>query len=210
MFQYYARIFDMKDKKVGYFHVPKCGSRTIIAWKALIDNPELINKKPDWFQESRKKVEYHEIRSLVKVTRSIDFPIKFCVVRDPVDRFLSAFVNRVLFHKTIPNIKDDISFDEFLSTYDENINTEAYSKFKSHIEPMVHFLGPNSEFYTHIFNLREINNVKKLLEDTYQIQLPDLHLQQSGGINKPVPTTEQIAWIREKYQQDYYAYGKWV
>jgi hypothetical protein len=52
--------------------------------------------------------------------------------------------------------------------------------------------------------------VKELLEINTKIKLPNLHLNQNGDINKPILTTDEIEWIKDRYHVDYEIYGKWL
>ncbi len=54
-----------------------------------------------------------------------------------------------------------------------------------------------------------MSQVKTLLEEKSSQALPDIHLQQNGGIEKPTLTGEQIEWVKDKYKEDYEIYGKW-
>ena len=203
-------VFDVGDKKMGYFHAPKCGSRTIISWIALIKEPNLIKKYPEWFEESRQHLEYYEIRKKLNPASYDDFYIKFCVVRDPVDRFLSMYTNRVLFHQKIKNFDCSIGISEFIECFDNMIDTKNFEDVKRHSEPLTYHLGTDPFFYTHIFNIKQLDKVKYLIEEIYDVKLPNLHLQKSGNIEKPKLNGEQIDWIKNKYQKDYEVYGKWM
>jgi hypothetical protein len=202
-------IFDVGDKKIGYFHTPKCGSRTIVSWAVLIKEPELIEKQPTWFEESRRYVEYREIQKKLNPVSYKDFSIKFCVVRDPVDRFISMYTNRVLFHQTIKNFDCSIGVGEFIECFDDMIDTINFEGIKRHSLPLTHYLGTDATFYTHIFNINELDKLKILIEETYDVKLPNLHLQKSGNIQKPILTQEQTNWVKNKYKKDYEIYGKW-
>lgn len=205
----HCHIHDCGDKKLGYFHTPKCGSRTVLGWLILKQYPYAIVSNSEWFHESRQYREYREMQGMNEAVNYIDFLIRFCIVRDPVDRFMSAFTNRVLFHKRIPNINPNITFDEFFDTLEERINTPQYDNFKKHVEPLTYFLGKDPTFYNYIFNIREISKVKDLIEKIYGVTLPNLHLQKSGNIEKPKPSAHQIEWIKNRYKMDYEVYGNW-
>lgn len=205
----YTHIFDIGEKKLGYFQVPKCGSRTMMGWMTLKNNNLYIIKNPEWFKESRRYIEYPEISRLQSHIKYIDFEKKFCIVRDPVERFLSAFTNRVLFHNRVSTLNQNVDFHEFMNTIDEKINTPEYKNFENHTKPLTFFLGKNSNFYDYIFNINEMDKVKKLIESIYNVSLPNLHLQKSGDIKKPVPTDVEIKWIKNRYKIDYEVYGKW-
>lgn len=202
-------VFDVYNNEIAYYTTPKCGSRTILAWAALLKEPDLIHKHPEWFEESRQGIEYKDIRVRIK---KYDCPthsqkIRFCIIRDPVEKFLSAFTNRILFHKK-PNV--NITIADFINNFDSLIHQKNYKDAEIHFTTQVHYIGKNPDLYTHIFDIKNLNQVKNLLEIHTNIKLPDLHLQKSGSIQKPVLTEDQVQWIKNKYSVDYEVYGKWL
>ena len=202
-------VFDIYNNEIAYYKTPKCGSRTILAWAALIKEPGLIKDHPDWFEENRQFKEYPEIRKKIKDYNepTHDQKIRFCVVRDPVERFISAFTNRILFHK---KPKVDITIAEFIEKFDILINTKLYVDAKLHFVPQVEWLGYDVDLYTHIYNIKNMCMVKNLLETYTGVKLPDLHIQKSKEIKPSVLTENQIAWVKELYRVDYNTYEKWL
>ena len=202
-------IIDLYENKVAYYMTPKCGSRTIFAWGALIKEPDLLLKNRTWFSENSKGVGYSNISKKLTFYKSTkhDQEVRFCVIRDPVDRFLSGFTNRILYHN---DIKTEMTIEEFIKSFDSIMKNPEYKNAASHFKPQSESIGTNPDLYTHIFKLSEIEKIKVLLESYCKFHLPYLHLQQSGGIKKPKLTPAQIAWIRKKYEIDYQIYGKWM
>jgi hypothetical protein len=194
--------FEIVKDKVMYFYAPKCGSRTIIGWAGLIKNPSIYQEHPEWFSESRLD-DYKELGELTPIFHGSGsgHDVRFCVVREPVGRFISAYTNRILYHEKM----EKISIAEFIDTIDEQRNEDVLS----HIYPLSYWYGEDPTFYTHIFNLRHMDGIKFMLEFMSGISLPNLQLQQSGGIEKPTLTKVQEDWIRERYKQDYEIFGKW-
>lgn len=202
-------VFDIYNNEIAYYTTPKCGSRTILAWAALIKESNLLNEHPEWFEESRVGVEYKEIRKRVK---KLELPthnqkIRFCVVRDPVDRFVSGFTNRILFHRK-PNVS--ITIEEFIANIDTLLKDELFKDAKMHFTTQTHYIGKNPNLFTHIFNIKELTKVKELFENYLNITLPDLHLQKNGRLQKPQLTEQQIQWIKNRYRIDYQIYGQWL
>lgn len=209
-------IYSIGNKKFAYYHAPKCGSRTILGWAVLIENPNLYLENPDWFKESRVG-EYGEMRSLFKVfpNTSQDFKsgnvtianseFRFCVVRNPVDRFLSGYVNRVLFHKNLCGYEMPIG--EFIENFD--VIKKINANIETHFRPQVKFYGKNPNIFHKIYKMNEFGLIKKELEIANNIVLPNIHLQQNGEIKKPILTENQINWIKDKYSEDYEVYGEY-
>jgi hypothetical protein len=209
-------IVSISGGTIAYYHAPKCASRTILAWAVLLEEPHLLAENPDWFAPSRYDKEYREIRQRVRLFKEsehdwermappvVPAKIRFCVVRDPVERFLSGFTNRILFHRRAPVT----AIGNFIEHFDEIAH--ASTGVRNHFKPQVCFYGRDPSLFTHVFRMTELGQIKHLLERSAGVQLPDLHLQQSGGALKPTLTTAQLDWVREKYKDDYAALGAWL
>ena len=52
--------------------------------------------------------------------------------------------------------------------------------------------------------------IKILIEEQSGVKLPELVLNSSANMEKPVLTQSQIEWIKKRYQKDYEIYGKWM
>ena len=201
-------VFDIYNNEIAYYKTPKCGTRTILGWAALLKEPNLIIEYPEWFQESRQGIEYKDIRQRIKKYTELTHnqKIRFCVVRDPVERFVSAFTNRILFHKK-PQV--DLTIEQFIREFDRLLIQRVFADARIHFTTQVNYIGRNPSLYTHIFNLKELYKLKELLENYTGIKLPNLHLQKSENTQKPVLNTQQIDWIKNRYKIDYEIYGKW-
>lgn len=201
--------YDLYNKQIAYYFGPKCGSRTIIGWAALIKDTNLVDNQPTWFESSRSGSAYDETGELIPaINNAQEYPIRICVIRDPVERFVSAYTNRVLFHQTTKRI---ITIDELIDLLECKPAPDIDgSDIMNHLWPMTHWYGQNPGLFTHIFSMEQIPDVKNLLEITSNTTLPELRLQQSGNIKKPILTHTQIEWVRERYREDYEIYGKWI
>lgn len=201
-------IFLSSDSQIAYYHAPKNGSRTVLGYLALTKEPNLYKEHPEYFnpvfdevyQPLRDRVgklgKHHYEPSLVPV---VDNPIRLVIKRDPVKRFVSGYTNRVLHHNRLGGMKPDIS--EFIKRFD-HFNSR-YSDIETHFRPQVNFFGLDKSSYTHIFDISQMYLVKELLEDTYEISLPDIQLQQGGNTQKPKLTKDQEAWVEKRYEEDY-------
>ncbi len=121
--------------------------------------------------------------------------IKCCIVRDPLERFLSAYKNRVLFHKD----KDfhGLNIDEILLKLE---NKEFDNK---HFLPQNFFLGMDLKYYDFYANVKKIfyfeNKVNNFFDKKFQF--PKI---QTGGKNYKVALTNiQTERIMKIYKNDY-------
>lgn len=204
-------VFDIYKNEIAYYRNTKCGSRTILGWAAILKHPNILNEHPDWFASSRQYIGYKEVSNLIPKFEGNppnDQKIRFCIVRDPIDRFISAYTNRILFHKE-PDAAY-LGLDYFIDNMNMLMEQPEYKNAKLHFRPQIEDIGKDPSIYTHIFNFKEIYMVKKLLEEYTHTILPDIHLQQSKDIQKPILTTYQINKLEKIYQTDYEVYGKYI
>lgn len=208
-------IVDVLNGKAAYYHAPKCGSRTILGWIAILESPNIFAENPHWFKEtSPGDPVYNEIRKRVKIlsTGFEDFshyPVRFCIIRDPVDRFLSAYINRIVFHKDLIKLKNNPpSILEFIENFDYFCKNNESTRI--HFLPQKNFYGENLNLYTHIFRFKEFREVKNLLEKIKGETLPDIRLQQSGSLQKPTIGQFETNWIKKLYSIDYEIYKDYI
>ena len=191
---------------MAYHHTPKTGSRTVIGLMALAKHPELFNLHPDWFVTHNREAIYPEIRSVVQVWQDTDTEeseIRFCVIRDPVKRFVSGYTNRILFHRDLA----PVPFDEFVSRFEEFRDAEIL--VAEHFKPQVDFIGTDPSYYTHVFNTDiSMGLLFELFEDVYNRPFPRLRLQQGGNDIKVDVTDQQRAKIQELFAEDYRVWFK--
>lgn len=206
-------VFDIYKNEIAYYRNTKCGSRTILGWAAILKHPDILNEHPDWFEPSRRYIGYNEIRQIMLPSLYEDPPpinqkIRFCIVRDPIDRFISAYTNRILFHKE-PDVAY-LGLDYFIDNMNTLMEQPEYKNAKIHFYSQAYDIGCLPEIYTHIFNFKQMHMVKHMLEEYTNTKLPDIHLQQSIGVDKPVLTESQINKIKNIYQIDYDLYGQYI
>ena len=222
--------------KVVYYLGPKIGKTTIKTYAILINeshfrttNPELYDTNA-WslpYTDQIKKnimqtlsgMSYKELYALpmaeeptVYDGHSYQLPlipanneVRFCIVRDPVERFISSYFNRVI---GTNGANLDISFDEFVIDFDYYF--WKYRDIEVHFKQQVYNYGYNPKLYTNIYNLKQMPDIKRMLEN-YAGPLPDLHLNKTDNkLKQQLVLTDTIKnLIKKRYAIDYEVYGQY-
>lgn len=182
-------LFNINGVSVAYHATPKCGCTSV---KSMI------------LDSIGESIEGDEDEAILEIHKSIGSPpfkkfkadYRFCIIRDPVQRFVSGYSNRVLHFGDTP----EVGFDEFVENFSHYYTT--YPRIKHHFLPQVFFIGKKPEYFTNIFWITEMEDVRDFLSS---ISGKDIILgpRQSGGSErKPIPSEEQIQFILDFYKQD--------
>jgi len=183
----------------------KAGSSTIILtmgypvlgkFKSRRDREALL-KKGLW------KEIYHK-----GVTNWIEYPIRIAVVRDPVERLISCYRDRVLI-KNIDKIRD---IYKSVSSFVDNLDIarqESEDLFK-HSRPLVDILGPASN-YTKIIDMENISTefVPIIKQVSGNNNVPDIIFNKNTKAEKVISTNKDIQKIKKYYKEDYEEYGSY-
>lgn len=197
---------------VSYFPVPKCACTSIKHLFFDIENGEPY--RGHIVSGVRQHIHKVYPASAFKPAHARD---NLCVaaIRDPVERLISCYTNRVLYHGELERIGPQFikrgaqkrptlgHFVNHLSLY-----REASGSVRHHSEPMVHFLGHDASFYDHIFRIDQLEGLVALLEERTGRTLSLQH-RQSGGpkMSRADLNERQIERARAFYADDYAAFG---
>ena len=125
----------------------------------------------------------------------INVDIKCCIVRDPIKRFISAYKNRILYHRDI-QFKDH-SVDMILEKL-ENNNFE-----NRHFLPQVYFLGEDLSYYTFWSTTEEVSFFAEQVNDFFSRKIIFPKIQIGGSDIKIKLTSLQISKIEKIYAKDF-------
>ncbi|MEO0449993.1 MAG: sulfotransferase family 2 domain-containing protein [Pseudomonadota bacterium] len=139
--------------------------------------------------------------------RRDDVNLRWCVKRDPLARFVSAYRDKILNEK-IANWTVDETIEllengrmQKIAESDANLNLLA-----AHFVPQYVWLGTDTAYYSHVFDITEMAAVKEFCEKVvFNRPLPDLHARdQSKSKTQSVTLPdEQIVRIRKVFAKDY-------
>ena len=133
--------------------------------------------------------------------QKVDIEIKACIVREPLQRFVSAYKNRILFHK------DKEFYEHSVDQIIEKLESNLFEN--KHFIPQNYFLGDDLSYYNIVGLVSNINTfVSKInLFFDNKISFPRI---QTGGKNFTLDlSNKQIEKIKKIYSNDYNLVEQW-
>ena len=191
------------NKKLTYYPCPKnanTSAKMFFAKHLNIDKHFLflgdkipqIEQTPDQYKGKQNII---GIIPSKQPFEKINVDIKCCIVRDPIKRFISAYRNRILYHRDI-QFKDH-SVDMILEKL-ENNNFE-----NRHFLPQVYFLGEDLSYYTFWSTKEEISFFAEKVNDFFSRKINFPKIQTGGSDIKIKLTKSQISKIEKIYAKDF-------
>lgn len=203
--------------KLTYFPVPKVACTSIKQmFYHIREGKPFVRQKVDG-----KMVTVHDLyptRSFANVAQNdIADHVRLTVVRDPRQRFLSCYSNRVLFHGELnaPHISPEMqkagalprpTLAQFIDRLD--IYREASASIRHHCDPLTMFLGRDPSYFTRIFSIKQMDLFTKRVQKITDSTIVPGH-SQTGGKKLFVRdlTQAQRQKLRKFYEEDYDIYG---
>ena len=191
------------NKRLVYYPVPKNGNTSakfFFAKHIGIDNKYkfLGDSKPSYktfdsdFNEKKNIVKFLPTKQ--KFNR-IKADFKCCILRDPVKRFLSAFKNRILYHK-------DKSFGGL--SIDLIIEQMSKGNFENrHFLPQTFFLGEDLSYYSFYSDIDNISFFEEKVNDFFGKKISFPKIQTRGKEFDVTLSVDQINKIIKIYSSDY-------
>ena len=202
----YAIFYNKDNQSLVYYSCPKNANTSAKLFFAKHTDNEnnfvfLSDKIPKYLQPKKIKgignlenfIPNYQPFAKVKA----DF--KCCIIRDPIERFVSCYKNRILFHK-------DKAFNNY--TIDEILVNLLKNNFDNrHFLPQVYFLGNDLNYYSFYSDMNNIkyfeNNVNKFFGKNFMFS----KLQTGGNKIDISLTVKQIDLIKKIYSKDYKLYN---
>ena len=210
------------DELLVFYDVPKNASTTIK--KLFIDHLEMgdqfsfygeeyidpetgkrvsnLEKSAEYKKQtgSKKNKDFHDFaenRPFSTVGADIKCK-KICVVRKPMERFISCYNHLVIVNK------------EFDATPDQILDSIIDGSMRNnHFFPQTFFLGTDSDYYDHIYNVKQLDILEREMNKFFG-KKNKVHQYQTSGSSVVFPV-ELDQPFREKihkaYQSDYETFG---
>ena len=162
----------------------------------------LSDKVPEYKinQDSKYKnldKKYNLINFLPSYTpfQKVDVDEKCCIVRDPLKRFISAYKNRVLFHKDVGF--QNLNINEIIEKMENN------SFDNRHFLPQTYWLGNNLKYFTIVSNISNIEIFINGVNNFFQNKVEFPRIQTGGNVENIELNNNQITKLKKIYSSDY-------
>lgn len=131
---------------------------------------------------------------------------QWCIVRDPVERFLSAYTDKVLGERISQHTIDELIYlleQQFNRISSDNLLADS---LLMHLLPQTFWFGSDRNYYDYVFSINDMGACKKFCEEfVFKIPLRDIHARNSAAseVDKPHLSQGQISKIERLYSADY-------
>lgn len=124
-----------------------------------------------------------------------DSTFKCCIIRCPIERFLSAYKNRILYHKddAFKNLSIDKVIENLINNNIENL----------HFLPQTYYLGNNLKYFDCCVDIKNIQKFIDYVNNFFGIEKEFPKLQTGGNNNIVDLTAKQIENLKKIYFDDY-------
>lgn len=203
-------IVKFRDKLVYFSHIPKCGGASVESYLAKISKGKIafidngyhsLQKGVKWNNSSPQHIDGQSLERLFSVNF---FDAFFAVVREPIERFESAFNFQKNIEKTI---NPDTKINDFILSLDPK-SISRIGHYDGHFMPQFMFLHPRAS-YT-FFKLEDgMERVKEyldklLFENKLTLEIPHLNAKAPGkSTQKDILTPENKRKLKAIYKHDY-------
>ena len=151
-----------------------------------------INKKKSDFKDLENLINFFPTK---QPFRKIKVDYKCCLVRNPLERFISAFKNRILFHKDIAFMEHSI--DKILEKLENNLFENK------HFLPQNYFLGNSLNYFSFYSDVENNKIFVEKVNDFFEKKIKFPRLQVGGSKNNIELKKYQINRLKKIYEDDY-------
>ena len=217
--------FTDNENNITIYTAPKTGGTTLRIWiAAKFTNKISINGNPNGYFRSTKE----NLSLIIKEGYRNDYFKAFkttkqiCILRPIVERFVSCYMDKIYYENfwKFLNLKNGLDIDNFLSIIESKDILNIYKKYPTnnslknrtpketleyHFAPFTNIYGNNIKYYKEIFTTNKMcskGGLREYLENTWKINLPNIHARNAKDRIKIKLNNEQISRIRKIYSVD--------
>lgn len=198
-------VFENKKtgKKLVYYPCPKNAHTSAMMFfvrHLKVENKfTFIGDKIPKYKQIQKdlsgKINLHNFLPNFRKFSIVKTDLKCCIIRDPIDRFISAYKNRILYHKDneFKNFSIDMILDRIESENFENI----------HFRPQTYFLGNDLKYYSFYSNVNNIKYFEEKVNEFFGKKEEFPKIQVGGNEFNIKLTSKQLERITAIYKDDF-------
>jgi hypothetical protein len=214
-------LYFLPQYHIAYFEIPKAGCTTI---KAQVFIPHLrpdtslasLETSPQMVHDQLPATQYWFD---VALKRRLRHHFIFTVVRDPVERFISFYNNKILHWHSLPEAEKhkDITASHFyfneelegLDNIDSLIEQLEYKHIchEPHVRPQTLLLPADLSIFDHIGNVKQMNHTLALLDDilgsTHKATPLNIYDPNQWGDKQYPQKQSSYDKLKQLYQDDY-------
>ena len=203
----YPVFTNKKNNKLVFYPVKKnanSSAKLFFAKHLGIENKFyfLEDEKPRYLLSRRDYKKYSQKHNLMQFFvnnakfERVNIEIKACIIRNPVKRFLSAYKNRILYHKDkqFYNHSIDMILDKLEKNLFEN----------KHFLPQTFFLGNDLNYYTFWSDVNNIELFEEKVNNFFGKKIKFPKIQTGGHEFKVKLNYLQLERVKKIYQSDYH------
>ena len=205
-------IFKVKSNFIYFSHIPKCAGSSIEDYFStfpqcstlFLDREFYTSSLRNWTKSSPQHITGNVVERLFDNSFFSDY---FAIIREPIDRFKSAFN----FHKYWgKNIEEEMDPDFFVSEI-LPMNYQKQGWCDNHFQTQESFLIPNRKYKLFLMNHEGLRKAKKYIDqnifDTYkETDIPRNNMAKDLYANKVLDiklNSKTIEVIKELYKLDF-------
>ena len=203
---FYPVFTNKQNKKLVFYPVKKnanSSSKLFFAKHLGINNRFyfLEDEKPRYLITNSDYNKYKDKLNLMQFFvnnykfSKVNIELKACIIRDPLERFVSAYKNRILFHKDKEFFK--FTVDQILEKLENNLFENKHFILQSY------FLGNDLNYYNVVGKVSKINAFADKINLFFNNKILFPRIQIGGNAFNIDLTSQQIKKIKKIYLRDY-------
>ena len=198
---------------IAYFPVPKIGSSTMRSVLYAVNN-DLDVSQVDAYRVADKTTREIRARSFEESRADLERKGRsyqtVAIVREPVKRFVSGYVNKILSGqlRRLMDGADTVKSSKLPTEPDLDLFLRKFDRYraksgmiKRHFMPMTYYLGNDLAWFDHVFHLERFDDVTGFLDRRYGAPISYPHKKKSRKVDIAL-TPEQEARIRQIFRAD--------
>lgn len=204
----------LKDRKLFYLHVPKCGSTTV---KDMLYH--ILKGRTVEGHSHTKMLEEAPYRIIDRGRLQRDFSdwFKFLVVRDPISRLRSYYRFNLVFANDLAQevgkresylgLKLQPSYREFLEKLPEY--RRVFRTLRAHTNGVADIAGDDPSVFDWVGPVKDMGALRERLCELTGTSIPSIHNFRSKDLVAFDPAEDLEDKVRSNYTREYEVYGRY-